>query len=135
MEYKNGLWLYLEQEGEEKAEKFSRNLYKLEIPSKEVWFDKLENSITRERQPEMTIEDFFSLRRKYSYISFVVGRTEILQEGWAETISLCWRTTTQPRNADYFYWFRCDYKEGLEKVDKAFKQVYKKNISNFPRLN
>jgi hypothetical protein len=136
MEYCNGLWLDINSVSDELNEKFSRGLYALKIPGRQVWFDKLDCKVgmARQKQKDMTIDDFFALdRRPFPGLSLTIGRTENFGKGWEQTVSFAWRIVMDSR-VDYFYWFVSRYDDAIIPVSKLFENVYGQYIFSFPRL-
>ncbi len=137
MDYCNGIWLKMNDVSDDFNERFSRGMYALGIPGKQVWFDRLDckKDIARQNQEGMTIDDFFAIdRQPFPGVSFAIGRTENYGNGWEPSISFAWRIVAEAHRVDYFYWFKARYYDAIEPVGNLFKSVYNQCIFSFPRL-
>ncbi len=122
----DAIWLNLEKEPREKTKAFARTLFEADIADKVIWFDKRDNSITRQNDPEMTLDSYLANVTESVMVRFVIGREEYIQGKRIPAIALLLRDCFKDNpTISRFAWFFCPLNDqNYTTIDKIFQEVY-----------
>jgi len=128
----------LEKESLEKTKIFARLLFETDISGKITWFDKLDNSMYREDDPEMTLDKYLERVTESVLARYIVGRDEVFP-GEDQRINgigfiLVDKFKDSP-NVRRHAWFKCPMsEENYQKVDELFQEAYGVSMEEYPHI-
>lgn len=117
----------LEDRPLKKNKEFLKGLYETsDLVGVRRWFDKLEGSIERKYDPNITLEKFLDLMTESFFI--------VLQTGspFLDDIRCCSRGSDD-QGSEVFAWIECPYNEyNYNVVSGLFKEVYDQDVDSIP---